>query len=217
MVKKGDGPKMWRDETIEKSWQVLNELRNLADFVLIGGWAVYLWTHKLKSRDIDLCINQENFYKLQQELLQRNHAVKRNIRLKKYEAIIDTVEVDIYTPFLSKLIVPCLDILDNKLYSLIENLKAAQPEALLLLKAQAAQQRWHSEKGAKDRTDILSLLQHADIKQDTLKQMLKKYDPQNTLKNIIKRTITESRTEYKYLNLTYEKHGVQLRRNFKNL
>lgn len=208
---------MWREETTEKSWQVLNELRNLADFILIGGWAVYLWTKKLKSRDIDLCINQENFYKLQQELLQRNHAVKRNPRLMKFEAIIDTVEVDIYTPFLSKLIVPCLDIINNKLYSSIELFQVAQPEALLLLKAQAAQQRWHSEKGAKDRTDIISLLKHADIKHDILKQMLKKYDPQNTLKNTIKRTITESRTEYKYLDLTYEKHGVQLKRNIENL
>jgi len=208
---------MWRDETTEKSWQVLNELKNLADFILIGGWAVYLWTHKLKSRDIDLCINQENFYKLQQKLLQQDHAVKRNIRLMKFEAIIDTVEVDIYTPFLSKLVVPCQDIINQKLYSSIEHFKTAQPEALLLLKAQAAQQRWHSEKGAKDRTDIISLLQHADIKQGTLKQMLKKYDSQNTLKNIIKRTITESRTEYKYLNLTYEKHGTQLKKTYQTL
>jgi len=208
---------MWREETTEKSWQVLNDLRNLADFILIGGWADYLWTHKLKSRDIDLCINQGNFYKLQQELLQRNHAIKRNIRLMKFEAIIDTVEVDIYTPFLSKLIVPCQDIINQKLYATIEHFKTAQPEALLLLKAQAAQQRWHSEKGAKDRTDIISLLQHADIKQAALKQMLKKYDPQNTLKNIIKRTITESRTEYKYLNLTYEKHGTQLKKTYQIL
>jgi len=208
---------MWRDETTEKSWQVLNDLRNLADFILIGGWAVYLWTHKLKSRDIDLCINQENFYTLQQRLLERNHALKRNVRLMKFEAIIDTVEVDIYTPFLSKLVVPCLDIINQKLYSSIEHFNAAQPEALLLLKAQAAQQRWHSEKGAKDRTDIISLLQHADIKPNLLKQILKKYDPQNTLKNTIKRTITESRTEYKYLNLTYEKHGTQLKKTYQNL
>lgn len=208
---------MWRDETVEKSWQVLNELRNLADFVLIGGWAIYLWTKKLKSRDIDLCINQENFYKLQQELQQRNHALKRNIRLMKFEAIIDTVEVDIYTPFISKLIVPCLDILDNKLYSSIELFKVAQPEALLLLKAQAAQQRWHSEKGVKDRVDIISLIKYADIKKDTLTQMLKKYDQEHTLRNTIKRTISESRTEYKLLNLAYEKDGIQLKKQYESL
>jgi hypothetical protein len=208
---------MWRDETTEKSWQVLNELRNLVDFVLIGGWAVYLWTKKLKSRDIDLCINQENFYKLQQELLQRNHALKRNIRLMKFEAIIDTVEVDIYTPFISKLIVPCLDILNNNLYSSIELFKVTQPEALLLLKAQAAQQRWHSEKGVKDRVDIIALIKSSDIKKDTLTQMLEKYDQKNKLRNTIKRTISESRTEYKLLNLTYEKDGVQFKKQYENL
>jgi hypothetical protein len=208
---------MWRDETVEKSWQILNELRNLADFVLIGGWAVYLWTKKLKSRDIDLCINQENFYKLQQKLLQRNNALKRNIRLMKFEAIIDTVEVDIYTPFISKLTVPCLDILNDKLYSSIELFRVAQPEALILLKAQAAQQRWHSEKGVKDRIDIISLIKYADLKTDTLTQMLKKYDKEHTLRDTIKRTISESRTEYKLLNLTYEKDGVQLKKQHQNL
>jgi hypothetical protein len=208
---------MWREETIEKSWQVLQQLRSLADFVLIGGWAVYLWTKKLKSRDVDLCINQENFYKLQSELLQRNYALKRNVRLMKFEAIIGEVEVDIYTPFISKLIVPCIDMFDRKLYASIERFKVATPEALLLLKAQAAQQRWHSEKGVKDRTDIISLLKHADIKHNTLNHMLQNYDKQNKLRNVIKRTITESRTEYKYLGLTYEKDGVQLKKTFKNL
>ena len=135
----------------------------------------------------------------------------------KFEAIIDTVEIDIYTPFISKLTVPCLDIYNSKLYSSIERFKVAQPEALLLLKAQAAQQRWHSEKGVKDRVDIISLIKFADIKKDTLKQMLKKYDKEDTLRNAIKRTITESRTEYKLLNLTYEKDGTQLKKQYENL
>jgi hypothetical protein len=208
---------MWREETIEKSWQVLQQLRNLADFVLIGGWAVYLWTKKLKSRDIDLCINQENFYKLQSELLQQNYALKRNVRLMKFEAIIGEVEIDIYTPFISKLVIPCLDIFNKKLYSSIQRFKVTPPEALLLLKAQAAQQRWHAEKGVKDRVDIISLLKFADIKHDTLKQMLQKYDSPNTLRNVIKRTISESKIEYRFLGLTYEKNGVQLKRLFTNL
>jgi len=74
---------MWRDEIVEKSWQVLADVSVLADFILIGGWAVYLWTRKLKSRDIDICIDQENFYKLQSQLLQRNYGLKRNVRLMK--------------------------------------------------------------------------------------------------------------------------------------
>ena len=208
---------MWRDETIEKSWRVLGELRGLADFVLIGGWGVYLWTRKLKSRDIDVCIDQENFYKLQSELLQRSYGLKRNVRLMKFEAVIGDVEVDIYTPFMSKLAVPCSNMFDLKLYSSIERFKVALPEVLLLLKAQAAQQRWHAEKGVKDRADIISLLKFADIKRDTLRQTLKKYDKDDTLRSIIKRTISESRVEYKFVGLAYEKDGIQLKKSYENL
>jgi len=208
---------MWRDEIVEKSWQVLGQLRGLADFVLIGGWGVYLWTKKMKSRDIDVCIDQENFYKLQSKLLQRDYGLKRNVRLMKFEALIGDVEVDIYTPFMSKLVVPCLDVFDKKLYSLIERFKVAIPEVLVLLKAQAAQQRWHAEKGVKDRADIISLLKFGDIKHDILRQMLKKYDKESTLLNVIKRTISESRVEYRFLELAYEKDGVQLKKSFENL
>jgi len=208
---------MWRDEIVEKSWRVLADVEGLADFILIGGWGVYLWTRKLKSRDIDICIDQENFYRLQSQLLQRNYGLKRNVRLMKYEALVGDVEIDIYTPFMSKLAVPCLDMFDQKLYSLIERFKVAIPEILLLLKAQAAQQRWHAEKGVKDRVDVISLLKFADIKHAILKQMLKKYDREGTLQSVIKRTITESRVEYRFLGLAYEKDGIQLKRSFANL
>jgi hypothetical protein len=208
---------MWRDEIVERSWMVLGELKELADFVLIGGWAVYFWSRRLKSRDIDLYIDQEDFYRLQSALLQKNYAVKRNVRLKKFEALIGDVEVDIYTPFMSNLVVPCLDVFDRKLFSLVEGFKVAIPEVLLLLKAQAAQQRWHAEKGLKDRVDIISLLKFVDVKHDLLNQVLQKYDEQHVLRDVIKRAISESRIEYKFLGLTYEKDGVQLRRCFENL
>jgi len=208
---------MWRDEIFDRSWRVLGELKDFADFVLIGGWGVYMWTKKLKSRDIDIYIDQENFYKLQSELLQRDYALKRNVRLMKFEALIGDVEVDIYTPFMSNLAIPCLDVFNKRLYSLIERFKVAIPEVLLLLKAQVAQQRWHAEKGVKDRVDIISLLKFADIKRDLFEKMLKKYDKQHTLRDVIKRAIAESRIEYKFLGLTYEKDGVQLKNAYENL
>jgi hypothetical protein len=193
------------------------ELKGFADFVLIGGWGVYLWTRSLKSRDIDIYIDQENFYRLQFELMERGFVLKRNVRLMKFEALIDGVEVDIYTPFVSRLVVPCLDVFDRGLYSVIEGFKVAVPEVLLLLKAQAAQDRWHAEKGLKDRVDIISLLEFADVKPDVLEQMLEKYDTKHALRDVIKRAISESRVEYKLLGLAYEKDGVQLKRSFENL
>ena len=208
---------MWRDEVVERSWRVLGELKGFADFVLIGGWGVYLWTRKLKSRDIDVYIDQKNFYKFQSELTQKGYALKRNVRLMKFEALISDVEVDIYTPFVSRLVIPCLDVFDRKLYSVIEGFKVAIPEVLLLLKAQAAQDRWHAEKGLKDRVDIISLLKFADVKRDVLEQMLREYDTQHTLRDAVKRAISESRIEYRFLGLAYEKDGVQLKKSYENL
>jgi hypothetical protein len=208
---------MWRDEVVERSWRVLGELEGFADFVLIGGWGVYLWTGKLKSRDIDVYIDQDNFYKLQSELTQKGYALKRNVRLMKFEALIGDVEVDIYTPFVSRLVVPCLDVFDRKLYSVIEGFKVAIPEVLLLLKAQAALDRWHAEKGLKDRVDIISLLKFADVKRNMLEQMLREYDTQHTLRDGIKRAVSESRIEYRFLGLAYEKDGVQLKKSYENL
>jgi hypothetical protein len=208
---------MWRDEVVERSWRVLGMLKGFADFVLIGGWGVYLWTGKLKSRDIDVYVDQESFFQLQSELIRRGYALKRNVRLMNFEALIGDVEVDVYTPFVSKLVIPCLDVFDRKLYSVIEGFKVAIPEVLLLLKAQAARDRWHAEKGLKDRVDIISLLKYADVKLDVLRQMLTQYDMQHALRDAIKRAISESRIEYRFLGLAYEKDGVQLKKTYENL
>ncbi len=208
---------MWRDEVLERSWRVLGELKGFADFVLIGGWGVYLWTRKLKSRDVDVYIDQENFYKLQSDLTLRGYALKRNVRLMKFEALISDVEVDIYTPFMSKLVIPCSDVFDRKLYSMIEGFKVAVPEVLLLLKAQAAKDRWHAEKGLKDRVDIISLLKFADVKRDLLDQVLREYDTEHKLRDVVKRAISESRIEYRFLGLAYEKDGVQLKKYYESL
>jgi len=52
---------MWHEELTEKSWNALKDVRKLADFIVIGGWAVYFWARRLKSRDVDICIDQNNF------------------------------------------------------------------------------------------------------------------------------------------------------------
>ena len=71
--------------------------------------------------------------------------------------------------------------------------------------------------GLKDRVDIISLLKFVDIKHDVLEQVLRKYDEQHVLRDVIKRAILESGIGCKFLALTYEKDGVQLRRSFENL
>jgi len=202
---------MWRDDIVDRSWAVLAHLRQLSTFILIGGWAVYFWTHRLKSRDIDLCINQDNFYMLQSELQKENVFVNRNPRLRKYEAKVGDVEVDIYTPFQSNLIIPVTSLFEKRWYTNIEGHDVALPEVLLLLKSQAAKERWASEKGLKDRVDLLALLLYSDWKQKLLKELAESFDPRRELLGVLARTVKESRVEYRYIDARYEREGRELR------
>lgn len=201
---------LWRADAIERSWRVLHKLREIADFVVIGGWGVYFWARRLKSRDIDVYIDQDNFYRFQAEAVKAGMTIKRNPRLKKFEVLIEDVEVDIYTPFMCNLVIPCPDVFRKSMHSNIEGFKVAAPEILILLKAQAAKERWHSEKGIKDRADLISLLAFVDIKFGMLKELIGKYDRGMQLIKVVRRTLRESRREYRFFDLSYERDGVRL-------
>ena len=202
---------MWRDDIVDRSWTVLAHLRELSNFILIGGWAVYFWTRKLKSRDVDLCINQDNFYRLQSELQKENVYVSRNPRLRKYEAKLGDVEVDIYTPFQSNLIIPVASLFDKRWYTSIEAHDVALPEVLLFLKSQVTKERWASEKGVKDRVDLLALLLYSHWRPEFLKQLARNFDPKMEILSVLARTVKESRVEYTYLDARYEREGRRLR------
>jgi len=49
----------WHNLITEKSFHLLQEFKKDFDFVLIGGWAVYLYTDSLKSKDIDIIVDLE--------------------------------------------------------------------------------------------------------------------------------------------------------------
>jgi hypothetical protein len=202
---------MWREDIVDRSWNVLLHLRELSRFVLIGGWAVYFWTRKLKSRDIDLCIDQDSFYRLQGELQKENVFINRNPRLRKFEARFGDVEVDIYTPFQSNLIIPIDALFQNRWFANIEGHDVAAPEVLLLLKSQAAKERGSSEKGLKDRVDLLSLLLYSDWKPEFLRDLAKIFDAKEELLKVLVRTVKESRVEYKYLGAQYQREGRKIR------
>ena len=40
----------WHNLIVEKSWNVLQQLKGKFDFILIGGWASYFWTKASKSK-----------------------------------------------------------------------------------------------------------------------------------------------------------------------
>jgi len=146
----------WHGEIVERSWRTLQELKRRYDFTLIGGWAIYLYTRALKSKDIDIIVDFPILEKLKLEL-----GLKKNWRLRKYETLINEVEVDVYVPYFSNLGVPVEEIQRN--LRIIEGFKVPKPEVLLILKQVAEAERSGSIKGRKDRLDILALILNVEL------------------------------------------------------
>lgn len=134
----------------EKSFQFLQQLKQHYQFVLIGGWAVFLYARSLKSKDIDIIIDYAELGKIRDE-----HEIFKNDRLKKYELKTGEFDVDIYLPHYSEL---GLDIEEIKKRTIIkEGFTVPLPEILFLLKLFAWKERRGSPKGQKDELDIFSL------------------------------------------------------------
>ena len=182
----------YHDLITQKSWKTLQELKKKYEFILIGGWAVFLYTKALKSKDIDLVMGYEELEKLKGEF-----EVSKNERLRKYEARKEEMEIDIYVPFYSNPGLPPEFI--QKYLTTQEGFRIPRPEILLILKQNVYEQRKLSVKGQKDKIDIFSLLTldldfsfYHKILKETGQEELK-----SQLENLLKNTI-----RIKELNLT---------------
>src|SRR3989344_5457311 len=183
----------WNDIITEKSWNVLQKIRKLPiNFILIGGWAAYLWTKLHKSKDIDIIVKDFNALKY----LKDNYDLRKNDRLKKYEIKIEDIDIDIYIPHYSKIAIPIEEI---KNITKIQNFNVVSPEILLILKQGAEKDRENSIKGLKDRVDIVTLLLFSEINFKKYRELLEKFkltDFRERLKKIL-----INFKDIKYLNL----------------
>ena len=182
----------WNSLLTEKSWKILQEIKKKYNFILIGGWAVYLLTQQQKSKDIDIVIDIKELEKLKQE------NITKNDRLKKYELKKEEIDIDIYVEYYSQLAMPVEDIKQHAIK--IQGFKMASPETLLILKQGAYNDRKNSVKGEKDKIDMISIIFFTDFDFGKYKQLLKKYKLeawQHELKRII-----SSFNDYNALNMT---------------
>lgn len=140
----------WNSEITAKSYEKLQQMKGETDFVLIGGWAIYLHTHAYKSKDIDIVVGYDELIRLKQ-----TYKLSKNEFLKKYEIKLDFFDIDIYLPAFSKLAVPPEELLKH--FDTIGGIKVAPLPLLLLLKQQAWLDRKGSIKGKKDALDIALL------------------------------------------------------------
>ncbi len=184
----------WNSLLTQKSWDLLTKIaREPFKFILIGGWAVYLWTNLHKSKDIDIALPDIK----EIDYLKKNYDLKKNHNLKKYEITLEEIDIDIYVPYSSKLPIPVEDL---KEYSVkTQGLTVLKPSALLVLKQAAEMQREDSVKGIKDRIDVMSLLCFGEPDLKLYSDILKRYGLESYLMRLKK--IVGNFTEHNYLNM----------------
>ena len=181
----------WNSQLTEKSWGVLQNLNKKYKFILIGGWATYLWTKQQKSKDIDIVVEIQELQEFKSENLNKNN------NLKKYEIKKDNTDIDIYVSYFSKLTIPPEDVKNYS--SKIEGFTVASKESLLILKQGAEIDRRYSIKGEKDKIDIISLLFFSDINFKEYKTILNKYSLNNYIDELIR--LIKNFNDYNSLNL----------------
>lgn len=186
----------YRDTVTQKSWQLLTELTRSYQFVLIGGWAVWLYTKQLKSKDIDIVVNLSQLAKLKT----RFDLVKNN-RLKKYEFRDGEVQVDVYTPYYSSPGgVPAETILEYPVK--LDGFTVPEIEILLITKIVTWASRRGSAKGQKDILDIIGLLSLPGI---NYKKIRTQFDS-NEIKAAVKLLIRQLKITYSSPELNINNH-----------
>lgn len=143
-------PQFYHGSITDKSFQLLTELKKQYRFILIGGWAVFVYTRSLKSKDIDIILDYGELGKLRKEFL-----VEKNERLKKYEIKTGEFDIDVYVAHYSDLGLDA-DII-REMAVAREGFLVPPPELLFILKLYAWHHRRGSMKGRKDELDIVSL------------------------------------------------------------
>jgi hypothetical protein len=199
----------WHDVLIEKSWAVLLELGKRYEFILLGGWAVYLYTKALKSKDIDIIVDYNTL-----GLMGRELPLKKNERLRKYELLISDVEVEVYVPYFSNLGIPVEDVAAS--IRVLEGFKVPTPEVLLILKQAAEVERAGSVKGLKDRIDILALLIYSEIDFNTYLSLVKKYSL-SSYRERLKNLVETADREFKELGITNPRQIRLLRKKISSV
>jgi len=174
----------YRDLITQKSWQTLIKLQQDYSLVLIGGWAIWLYSHQLKSKDIDFVVDLPTLSQLKERF-----TVTKNNRLHKYEIVQNDIQVDIYVPFWSEIGLPCEEIIAAS--QIREGFRVPLPEILLILKQVSQAARAGSVKGYKDLLDVISLLRLPDFNWDRYRRLTHNANPQlpQKLADLLRQTV----------------------------
>lgn len=185
----------WSEVITKKSWEKLINISKEFKFILIGGWAAYLWTEKHKSKDIDIVVDYKTLI-----YLKHQYELTKNERLLKYEIKLEDFDIDIYVSHYSKLIIDVKHLEDYK--RSVKGIMTVSPEILVMLKQGAEIERRGTIKGKKDIIDILTMLYYSPFDIKKYRELLKKFSLErleNELKNEI-RLFDDNESTYIGLN-----------------
>lgn len=146
------------EQTWDRLWEGICELSSVFEegIVFIGGIAVYVHAQQQDvlpvefSHDADFYISLADFGELREI-----EEVTRNKRLHKCQIIKNDVAFDVYVERQSDLVVSYEDIETASV--VIDNVRVASLEHLLILKLEAYRDRRGSKKGEKDERDVIRL------------------------------------------------------------
>ncbi len=196
----------WNDSVTDASWKKLQELRKEVDFVLIGGWAVYIYTKLHKSKDIDIIVDYGVLRKLESM-----YRMNKNERLRKYEVVLDRFDIDVYLPSYSKLALPVEDIAREAVQK--NGFAVPTPEMLVALKLGAYSDRGKSIKGDKDSIDLLGLLFYGGVDTAKLGALLKRYGLESYARVLLGVLVGFDRNMLKFLNLDEKSFSVMRKKH----
>ena len=182
----------YHDLITEQSWQELIQLKKLIPFVLIGGWATYLYTKSLKSKDIDIIIDYPVLSRLKVA-----YDIRKNDRLHKYEAVKGPVQIDIYLPHYSKLGIPAEEIMTHS--RTMEGFTVVSPNTLFTLKMITLVDRGRTPKGRKDFLDLLAITKSQTIDYQSVIQLLTIHNQLSAVSTF--KTFLDETTHIQELNL----------------
>ena len=196
----------WSDLVTRKSWEELVSLSREYKFIVIGGWAAYLWAGMHKSKDIDIVIDYDTL-----NLLRAKFPLEKNDRLKKYEIKMGEFDIDIYLPGYSRLSFPVEHL---KEYSQkVQGMLAPCPEALIILKQGAEIERRGSAKGKKDLIDILTILLHSGFSLKKYREILSRFSLEKFEEELEREIRLFSQRDLEYLGMNLNEFA-KWKRNF---
>ncbi len=184
----------YHPEATESSWRLLQELKRKYEFILIGGWAVWLYTRALKSKDIDIIVDFDGLASLRKDF-----QASKNPRLKKYEIKQGSTDVDVYVFYYTDFGVP--PALLQKNVRRVEGFRVLDPEYLLILKLNAVENRGMSLKGEKDRIDILALIASKSVDLKEFRSICIENRLERHI-DLLRKIVEQGRSEYASLGMS---------------